>query len=720
MDTENEPFKDLYSEENQLYFLPENEKVQYNAIILLDLFYIEEFDDLFSGLDALYSEVRDKCTNTNINPRLNYRRLDSRKNFYDKKSIYLNLPPIINSRHRSGSIHSACYDLGLDIEELFIKAYAISTSTIILQVQANLLPPISEKMNDVIYNCPKDIEIDQLSRENRSLGDFKKENIYGIKNEIKKQIVDFISTFFKGFFFKKSKNCFSIIPCIDVYSLTYSDESKDINKWLLDNFLFFECFNIKTYNTGYRYKEYLFLENLDSEEPFDNYSILISREVSEKERNYSPNGSIGYPLSEISFDLLCLYRWLEFTGRQMRDFNESIIKELGDFTQSELKNIIFNRQSTTKELFYFERFKIEIKDYNFKFFHGAYEFKFLNDSETHLFETLLNRIKEESTIMRTVTDVLNKYSSNNLSLRNIEYNIKMQDEVVNVMENTHSRDLFLLINYYRILHQILNVLFQGDLLVIDEEINRNYLRVCSRIARILEKPDFENLKAYEWKPYSNLLVFDEYSFEEDWEFEKYPQVCNFLTHLETLFIEEGECKYPLDNEEIAFLSKIKVEIKKYLEYKKKKEDILFKPFNNEFTSFTTKYNNFSQKSDLDIRNKYSSQSESNINIISKEIRELRNSVDKLVNSIDEMQNPQEYLETIQRNLEVIKNDIPNMKEKIDEVLYELYSPMSTSQKLKVAIPLIPLLATYEIETNVPKLVADKIYELKNLILRKNE
>ena len=58
-----------------------------------------------------------------------------------------------------------------------------------------------------------------------------------------------------------------------------------------------------------------------------------------------------------------------------------------------------------------------------------------------------------------------------------------------------------------------------------------------------------------------------------------------------------------------------------------------------------------------------------------------------------------------------------MLEKIDEVLYELYSPLSTTQKLKVTIPIIPLLATYEIETDVPKLVADKIYELKNLILR---
>lgn len=99
-----------------------------------------------------------------------------------------------------------------------------------------------------------------------------------------------------------------------------------------------------------------------------------------------------------------------------------------------------------------------------------------------------------------------------------------------------------------------------------------------------------------------------------------------------------------------------------------------------------------------------------------EIKSLRDSVDRLIESVDELQNPQEYLDTIQRDLEEIKNDMPEMKGKIEEVLYELYSPLSTTQKLKAAIPIIPLLVSYEIETDVPRLVADKIYDLKNLIL----
>lgn len=58
-----------------------------------------------------------------------------------------------------------------------------------------------------------------------------------------------------------------------------------------------------------------------------------------------------------------------------------------------------------------------------------------------------------------------------------------------------------------------------------------------------------------------------------------------------------------------------------------------------------------------------------------------------------------------------------MEEQINEVLYELYSPLSTTQKLKIAIPIIPSIASYEFETDVPRVIADKIDELKNLVLR---
>lgn len=106
-------------------------------------------------------------------------------------------------------------------------------------------------------------------------------------------------------------------------------------------------------------------------------------------------------------------------------------------------------------------------------------------------------------------------------------------------------------------------------------------------------------------------------------------------------------------------------------------------------------------------------------IVSKkldEITELRYAVDRLTASIGKLQNPDEYLDIIKQDLEAIKNYIPKMEEQINEVLCELYSPVSTTQKLKIAIPIIPSIASYELETDVPRVIADKIDELKNLVL----
>lgn len=58
-----------------------------------------------------------------------------------------------------------------------------------------------------------------------------------------------------------------------------------------------------------------------------------------------------------------------------------------------------------------------------------------------------------------------------------------------------------------------------------------------------------------------------------------------------------------------------------------------------------------------------------------------------------------------------------MRGKINETLYELYSPLSTTHKLKIAIPIISSLVSYEMETDVSKAVVDKIDKLKNFFLR---
>ncbi len=103
--------------------------------------------------------------------------------------------------------------------------------------------------------------------------------------------------------------------------------------------------------------------------------------------------------------------------------------------------------------------------------------------------------------------------------------------------------------------------------------------------------------------------------------------------------------------------------------------------------------------------------------VADEIKLLREAVDKLIELVDELQNPQEYVDVILRNLEEIKDEIPGMKKQIDEVLYELYSPMGVDQKLKVALPIIPMLVSYELEMNAPKFLVDRIDDLKKLVMK---
>ena len=245
-------------------------------------------------------------------------------------------------------------------------------------------------------------------------------------------------------------------------------------------------------------------------------------------------------------------------------------------------------------------------------------------------------------------------------------------------DSEYSRNLFLLRIYYNTLFQTLSEFFREDMLVLTEEINKDYLRICSRISTILKKKEFKQLKSSDWNPYSNLLVFDEYSFEEEWNFEKYPLVCDFLTQVETLFIEDGEQEYSLNKEEAVFLTKIKTNIQKYAAYKKQKETDFFKlnAFKNsadnskmfqnisEKNAESEKYTNNTKESDIliPIRNIAilfgRRQGTSNIDFILKpyNVAEINNS-DEVLNKV--------------KKIEIALNKYSGHKEKLSSILQSL-------------------------------------------------
>jgi hypothetical protein len=146
------------------------------------------------------------------------------------------------------------------------------------------------------------------------------------------------------------------------------------------------------------------------------------------------------------------------------------------------------------------------------------------------------------------------------------------------MKEESLRNLFMVRTYYSELSSLLTIFFSGDVLVLDDEINRNYLRICAKISETLEKPGCEQLKAHEWKPYSNLLVFDEITFDDEWEYEKYPLISEFLTEIENLFIVNGEKKYPLNDDEQNFIIFVKMNTNVYAQYKKLHEKEFWERF----------------------------------------------------------------------------------------------------------------------------------------------
>lgn len=135
-----------------------------------------------------------------------------------------------------------------------------------------------------------------------------------------------------------------------------------------------------------------------------------------------------------------------------------------------------------------------------------------------------------------------------------------------------NREIYRLLLFYKQLTQLLETYFSGYLMIPTDEINRNYLRLCNKIGKILEKPGFEDLVGDNWQPFDNLRVLDPDAPEVEWEYGG-RQVCgNFLSAVEEIFIIGGEKTYPLDTEDQQLLSHIQTYLEKYRIYKRDYEE----------------------------------------------------------------------------------------------------------------------------------------------------
>jgi len=237
--------KNRIREENERCFLEDKQKLKYHSFILLELIPLENIKQLIVGLDKLYADA-----SLFQKSRLNYKKFLSDCHSKLFQRFILNLPYIITSNLKGkGEVFSlGCifYDLGDNIQSIYISIYKVMPSSVLLRFQVCLNSKISEKINDLIYQYHEEIRESIETPKGESITVYgpeikKKTEIYQLRKDLHKEAVDFLKNYFKGYFFELSQENISAVPSIDLFSLDYPVKEDEIFVWGTENIGFLNC-----------------------------------------------------------------------------------------------------------------------------------------------------------------------------------------------------------------------------------------------------------------------------------------------------------------------------------------------------------------------------------------------------------------------------------------------------------------------------------------------
>lgn len=414
---------------NELCFLPNMEKIKYHSIIMYEFFSREDFDVLIEGLDKIYEKL-----NPLDRSILNYKNI--LQNFkYGQYSYHL--PDISDEKFKGKFLPNRVFhNIGNDICNLSMKIHKIIPSFAILEIKAYLDDKISDELNEIIYAYHDEIK-EHVETISEKYGityypdHVKAKEIYELKTDIKYQIINFLSNYFEGHFFKLSETNIAVIPSIDIYSLNFPEKDDEIINWGTNNSSFLHCFNSFIWQNTYRNNNYLFCEESSHEEHFNNYSIFATRDKSKYSDMY-PNvdRSIVGEFNSRPFVVLAFFRWLEIEEQIVGNFNSLISEEIEYLEKINLKSVIANRKIISKELFYFERLKVELNLNNFDFFYTELDFKSLGEEKNDLSDGIIKNVNKRIGDIDEIINKLNEHSINVFNLKNMEYSKNIQDWIV--------------------------------------------------------------------------------------------------------------------------------------------------------------------------------------------------------------------------------------------------------------------------------------------------
>lgn len=416
--------KKLIKKENEYCFL-EDKEIYYHSIVIMELFNLEDFNNLLKGLKDIYADL-------NVLDFDIINKLEKKLNNQNSKLFnqwYMNLPFIADVKLKGKVLPSGVlHDLGKNIDFLSIRIYGTSPSTVIVQIHADLNSKVSEQLNGILHKYHEEVvEIHETPRgkykEHFLPINLKKREINDLRYSIKIEVINFLKNYFKGFFFNLVEEEGKLVPSVDLFSLNYSSDNDELLNWLNKHTYFFECFSVSSYDP-FKCGNYILFEE-DSN--YKNYLMFADRETANIELYDTVDGSIIDTPKDYSFEIFVIYRWVEIQEKIVGAFNSLITSEILNLENGELKKIIINRKRIYHEMFSFERFKAELEsyslNYNFMNFisirHGFYLSKSLS-------ETI--NIKLEK--IEGLTKTFDKYFNSILNLKNVEYSKKSQDHVV--------------------------------------------------------------------------------------------------------------------------------------------------------------------------------------------------------------------------------------------------------------------------------------------------
>lgn len=407
--------------EIDLNFIDPKSDINYESIILLELFELNEFKMLEENLRTLY----DRIDNHHLDRAIKIINSNNPSEYaFDR------LPEIRNSKFDYKSFHCGITkDLGENFKYLNIRLTRISYLNIVLEIHASLTPEISNKMKNLMFEDYTEF----VSEAKKSIIGILIFDMYGIKTEkinkfkqaLKDELIQIISNFFKGYFMTSD---ITSMPKIDVFYLNYPENEVDVVEWGEKHGKFIgTCF--QTYlspKTTFKKKIFDKILLLLCKIHFDSNSPVILANKLKLSPRIDEDQDIELYIQNIlisnSFSLIAIQKRIQSEVKDIGELNSTISKKIENVDDLNLNETLECIKALSKKNYYFKRIKLELDSVNHDFIHTFKSLEGEKDFFADIQKNIFNKIKNNENIIKILNENLRQF----LDIKTIEYTNKTQ------------------------------------------------------------------------------------------------------------------------------------------------------------------------------------------------------------------------------------------------------------------------------------------------------